>query len=115
MMTPPRTRAASATFRALAWSQDDSPSGEPVPYSGEDYTFDQGTTDARPQMAFAHEEEGYEPEAAPLPWYKRWYVWALVGGVAAAAGAGVAIYYGTRVNQGPEGWLIPPGPASPTP
>ena len=63
--------AASATFRALAWSQDDSPGGEPVPYSGEDYTFDQGPTDARPQVAFAHEEEGYEPEAGPLPWYKR--------------------------------------------
>ena len=62
---------ASATFRALAWSQDDSPGGEPVPYSGEDYTFDQGPTDARPQVAFAHEEEGYEPEPGPLPWYKR--------------------------------------------
>src|SRR5262249_11337495 len=60
--------AASATFRALAWSQDDSPGGEPVPYSGEDYTFDQGPTDARPQVAFAHEEEGYEPEPGPLPW-----------------------------------------------
>ena len=63
--------AASATFRALAWSQDDSPGAEPVPYSGEDYTFDQGPTDARPQVAFAHEEEGYEPEPGPLPWYKR--------------------------------------------
>src|ERR1700754_261091 len=63
--------AASATFRALAWSKDDSPGGEPVPYSGEDYTFDQGPTDARPQVAFAHEEEGYEPEPGPLPWYKR--------------------------------------------
>ena len=63
--------AASATFRALAWSQDDSPGGEPVPYSGEDYTFEQGPTDARPQIAFAHEEEGYEPEPGPLPWYKR--------------------------------------------
>ena len=63
--------AASATFRALAWSQDDSPGAEPVPYSGDDYTFDQGATDARPQVAFAHEEEGYEPEAGPLPWYKR--------------------------------------------
>src|SRR3954447_14645740 len=62
--------AASATFRALAWSQDES-HGEPVPYSGEDYTFDHGATDARPQMAFAHEEEGYEPEPGPLPWYKR--------------------------------------------
>ena len=63
--------APSATFRALAWSQDDAPGGEPVPYSGEDYTFDQGPTDARPQVAFAHEEEGYEPEPGPLPWYKR--------------------------------------------
>jgi hypothetical protein len=63
--------AASAPFRALAWSQDDAPGGEPVPYSGEDYTFDQGPTDARPQVAFAHEEEGYEPEPGPLPWYKR--------------------------------------------
>jgi hypothetical protein len=63
--------AGSATFRALAWSQDDSPGGEPVPYSGEDYTFDQRPTDARPQVAFAHEEEGYEPEPGPLPWYKR--------------------------------------------
>ena len=48
--------AASATFRALAWSQDDSPGAEPVPYSGEDYSFDPGPTDARPQVAFAHEE-----------------------------------------------------------
>ena len=64
--------AASATFRALAWSQDDSPTAEPVPYSGEDYTFDQGPTDARPQVAFA-DEEGYppEPEPEPLAWYKR--------------------------------------------
>ena len=39
--------APSATFRALAWSQDDAPGGEPVPYSGEDYTFDHGA-DRRP-------------------------------------------------------------------
>jgi hypothetical protein len=75
--------AASATFRALAWSQDESPGGEPVPYSGEDYTFDAGPTDARPQVAFAHEEEGYEPEPGPLPWYKRPPI--LFGAAAAAA------------------------------
>jgi Hsp70 protein len=75
--------AASATFRALAWSQDDSPAGEPVPYSGEDYSFDPGATDARPQVAFAHEEEGYEPEPGPLPWYKRPSL--LFGAAAAAA------------------------------
>ena len=36
--------------------------GEPVPYTGEDYTFDPGTPAARPPMEFAHEEEGYTPE-----------------------------------------------------
>ena len=75
--------ADSATFRALAWSQDDSPGAEPVPYSGEDYSFDPGPTDARPQVAFAHEEEGYEPEPGPLPWYKRPPI--LFGAAAAAA------------------------------
>jgi hypothetical protein len=35
-------------------------------------------------------------DTGPTPWYKRWYVWAIVGGAAAAAGAGIAIYYGTR-------------------
>ncbi|MGE2692179.1 Hsp70 family protein, partial [Mycolicibacterium pulveris] len=74
--------AASATFRALAWSQDDS-QGEPVPYAGEDYTFDQGATGARPQMAFAHEEEAFTPEPEPLPWYKRPPI--LFGAAAAAA------------------------------
>lgn len=75
--------AASATFRALAWSQDDAPAGEPVPYAGEDYTFGAGATGARPAMGFAHEEEGYEPEPEPLPWYRRPTV--LFGAAAAAA------------------------------
>jgi PEGA domain-containing protein len=36
------------------------------------------------------------PEAeGPLPWYKRWYTWAIAGAVAAAAvGAGVGLYFG---------------------
>ena len=55
--------AASATFRALAWSQDDAPGGEPVPYSGEDYTFDQGPTDARPQVAFRARGRGLRARA----------------------------------------------------
>ena len=51
--------APSATFRALAWSQDDAPGGEPVPYTGEDYSADvyTGPTDARPPVAFAPGEE----------------------------------------------------------
>ncbi|KUI16267.1 molecular chaperone [Mycobacterium sp. GA-1285] len=75
--------AGSATFRALAWSQDDSPADEPVPYAGEDYTFEAGGTGARPGMEFAHEEEQYEPEPEPLPWYRRPVV--LFGAAAAAA------------------------------
>jgi hypothetical protein len=95
--------SASATFRALAWSQDDSPGAEPVPYSGEDYTFDQGPTDAGPQVAFAPEEADYEPEPGPLPWYKRPPV--LFGAAAAAvllAIGGLAITLtGTSSSTGP--------------
>ena len=75
----------SSTFRALAWSQDDAPAGssEPVPYAGEDYTFDQAATGAaRPPMEFSHEEEGFTPEPGPLPWYKRPTI--LFGAAAAA-------------------------------
>ncbi|MGD9618732.1 MAG: Hsp70 family protein [Mycolicibacterium sp.] len=83
--------AASATFRALAWSQDDS-AGDPLPYTGDDYTVpagypDQGATAARPPVAFAPPEDGYpgqvDGEPAPLPWYKRPPV--LFGAAAAAA------------------------------
>ncbi|MBX5489446.1 MAG: Hsp70 family protein, partial [Mycolicibacterium hassiacum] len=72
--------AQSSTFRALAWSQDDSQE-EPVPYTGEDYTFDQ--TGARPAMQFSHEEEAPPAEPEPLPFYKRPVV--LFGAAAAAA------------------------------
>ena len=95
--------AASATFRALAWSQDDAPGGEPVPYAGEDYTFEPGATGARPAMGFAHEEEGYEPETEPLPWYRRPAV--LFGAAAAAAllaAGGLAVTLtGTSGDSGP--------------
>jgi hypothetical protein len=50
-------------------------------------------------------------ETLPTPWYKRWYVWAAVGGAAAVAGAAVAIYYGTRVDETPQGYItLPPRP-----
>ena len=78
--------APSATFRALAWSQDDAPTAEPVPYTGEDYSADvfSGPTDARPPMAFAPpEEQDYAAEPEPLPWYKRPPI--LFGAAAAAA------------------------------
>ncbi|BBZ06011.1 hypothetical protein MDOR_01800 [Mycolicibacterium doricum] len=77
--------ASSATFRALAWSQDDEPAGEPVPYAGEDY--DPAVTGARSPIAFAPDDagnaDGDEQEPRPLPWYKRPPV--LFGTAAAAA------------------------------
>jgi len=48
------------------------------------------------------------PRAQPTPWFKRWYVWAAVGGAVAIAGAGVAIYYGTRTDQSPQGFILQP-------
>ncbi len=78
--------AQSATFRALAWSQDDAPSDEPVPYAGEDYNygFEQGgATAARPPVAFGQGADDYPPEPQPLPWYKRPPI--LFGAAAAAA------------------------------
>ncbi len=47
-------------------------------------------------------------ETGATPWYKRWYVWAAVGGAAAVTGASLAAYYGTRVDQTPQGYLLPP-------
>ena len=82
----PADGSPSATFRALAWSQDDEPAGEPVPYSGEDYTFDpnQGATAARPPVEFEHHtDEDAAADPAPLPWYKRPPL--LFGAAAAAA------------------------------
>ena len=97
--------AQSATFRALAWSQDDAPADEPVPYTGDDYShgFDQGATSARPQVAFAHEDEDYAGEPEPLPWYKRPPI--LFGAAAAAAllavGGLAVTLSGTSSNTGP--------------
>jgi hypothetical protein len=72
--------APSATFRALAWSEDETTGGEPVPYSGADYDYDPGATGVRPQIEFLPPDE---PEAVeePLPWYRRPQ---LIFGVAAA-------------------------------
>jgi Hsp70 protein len=59
---------ASATFRALAWSQEQG-GDEPVPYSGADYTDEPPPASAPPATEFAPPEAPL-PEA-PLPWYRR--------------------------------------------
>lgn len=54
-------------------------------------------------------------ESREVPWYKKWYVWAIVGGVVAAGGAATAIYFGTRTESTPLGYVQRPMPMMPTP
>ena len=62
----------SATFRALAWSQDDGSGEDLVPYSGGEHT----------------EPETPEPAAASRPWYRQSPL--LFGAAAAVAAVGIA-------------------------
>jgi hypothetical protein len=79
----------SATYRALAWSQDDDATKEPVPYAGADYhpRPEYGAaapTGARPMVEFDTEEHGTVADAPELPWYRRP---ALLFGIAATLAA----------------------------
>jgi hypothetical protein len=49
-------------------------------------------------------------ETREVPWYKRWYAWAAIGGAVAIAGAATAIYFGTRVDPTPLGYVQKPTP-----
>ena len=49
-------------------------------------------------------------ESKDVPWFKRWYVWAIVGGAVAAGGAATAIYFGTRTESTPLGYVQKPTP-----
>ena len=49
-------------------------------------------------------------ESREVPWYKKWYVWAIVGGAVAAGGAATAIYFGTRTESTPLGYVQKPMP-----
>src|SRR6202051_4272801 len=62
--------SASATFRALAWSQDQG-GEEPVPYAGADYPSEPEPTTARPQMEFVPPSAPLPAPEEPLPWYRR--------------------------------------------
>jgi len=53
--------------------------------------------------ALGGRREPTAPRAGPSPLHRRWWFWALVGGGAAAAtGAGIGIYYGTRDTGGTD-------------
>ena len=79
----------SATFRALAWSQDDDSDNEPVPYTGED-PYDTDVTPARPPVQ-------YVPSTGPIaeqsrPWQRLPHLaFGLAAVVALTAVGGVAI------------------------
>lgn len=114
--------APSATFRALAWSQDESPAAEPVPYRGEDYgpVLDEGRTEARPPVAFARDDE-YDAEPEPLPWYKRPPIlFAAAAAAALAAVGGLAVTLtgtsgdSTPVTETSTSYWMGPGPAPTT-
>ena len=60
--------SASATFRALAWSQDQG-GDEPVPYSGRQLRA--GPTSARPRTEFVPPSAPPPAADEPLPWYRR--------------------------------------------
>lgn len=62
--------SASATFRALAWSQDEG-GEEPVPYAGADYAYEAEPTSARPQVDFMPPSAPLPAAEESLPWYRR--------------------------------------------
>ena len=103
----------SATFRALAWSQDDSNAPEPIPYSGSDYLFDPGSTEPAAPGAEPPDEAGYRVEPAPLTWYRRPVVlFGLAAALLLAATGGLAY---TLTSQGGStgGTTGTPTPGSP--
>ncbi len=61
----PADEPGSATFRALAWSQDDV-GDEPVPYTGEN-PYDTGVTAGRPPVRYG---PATGPIEQPRPWYR---------------------------------------------
>jgi hypothetical protein len=77
----------SATFRALAWSQDDDTADDVVPYTGD--VYDTGGTAARPPVQYV---EPTEPIEEPRTWQRLpQLVFGLAAVVAVVAVGGVAI------------------------
>ena len=85
----------SATYRALAWSQDDESGGEPVPYTGDEYyppVPSAPPTGPRPAVEYEPEDDGTVLLAGPLPWYRRPpLLFGIAAAVAALSVGGLAI------------------------
>jgi hypothetical protein len=97
----PQDAPASSTFGALAWSDaDDVPDvapTDPYDYAGEG---NGGLTDARPQMAFDHDQDEYQEEA-PLPWYRKPAIVLVAGVLALLAALTAAVLFVMRDDSTP--------------
>lgn len=122
MAQPSADGGDSANVGGLAWSQDDAPGNEPVSYAGGEYETAPGSTAARPAVEFSHEEEMFDAEPAPLPWYKRPGI--LFGAAAAAvllAAGGLAVTLtssegdSTPVTETSTTYSMGPSPEGPPP
>jgi len=83
----PTGASDSATFRALAWSQDDDTVDEVVPYTGD--LYDTGMTDARPPVQYVPPTE---PIEEPRTWHRLpQLVFGVAAVIALVAVGGVAI------------------------
>ena len=82
-------QAQSATFRALAWSQDDDSAAEPLPYTGEEY---QVCSDSRPAVRVTTDTA--EPPSA-TGYRRSTLLYGIAAGFAAAAIGGLLL---TAVN-----------------
>ena len=77
--------APSATFRALAWSQDDGTDGDPLPYTGDDYTVPQDDSGPTVQI------HGDVSELAAAPKSRSPLLFGIAAAVAAVAVGGLAL------------------------
>ncbi len=106
----------SATFRALAWSQDDDTADDVVPYTGD--LYDTGGTAARPQVQYVPPTE---PIEEPRTWQRLpQLVFGLAAVVAVVAIGGVAVALtsatdSTKATEPPSAATSAPGPTSAAP
>ena len=106
----------SATFRALAWSQDDDTADDVVPYTGD--LYDTGGTAARPQVQYVPPTE---PIEEPRTWHRLpQLVFGLAAVVAVVAVGGVAVALtsatdSTKATEPPSTATSAPGPTSAAP
>lgn len=108
--------AQSATFRALAWSEDDTAGPEVVPYAGEEYGHDTAVAGARPPMEFRRDEETAAPEEAPLPWYRRpQLIFAAAAALLVLALSGLAVTLTSKSSTTNPSKTTAPAPTSAAP